>query len=52
MSGQAGVGVLEPFSDARPPERNCPLPVVIGHGAVAAAAITLVLLTALGVGGS
>jgi hypothetical protein len=35
-----------------PPERNFPLPVVIGHGVFAVATITLVLLTALGVGGS
>jgi hypothetical protein len=35
-----------------PPERNFPLPVVIAHGAFAVATITLVLLTALGVGGS
>jgi hypothetical protein len=35
-----------------PPERNFPLPVVIAHGAFAAATIALVLLTALGVGGS
>jgi hypothetical protein len=35
-----------------PPERNFPLPVVIAHGAFAAATITLVLLTAFGVGGS
>ena len=62
--GQSGAAVLEPFSDAGPlnnagplsdvgpPERNFPLPVVVGHGAFAAATITLVLLTALGVGGS
>jgi len=50
--GQSGVAVLEPLSDVGPPERNFPLPVVIGHGAFAAATITLVLLTALGVGGS
>lgn len=35
-----------------PPERNFPLPVVIAHGAFAAATLTFVLLTALGVGGS
>jgi hypothetical protein len=35
-----------------PPERNFPLPVVIAHGMFAAATLTLVLLTALGVGGS
>jgi len=37
---------------AEPPERNFPLPVVIAHGAFAAITLTLVLLTALGVGGS
>jgi hypothetical protein len=35
-----------------PPERNFPLPVVIGHGLFAVTTIALVLLTALGVGGS
>jgi hypothetical protein len=34
-----------------PPERNFPLPVVIGHGLFAGTTIALVLLTALGVGG-
>jgi hypothetical protein len=38
--------------DAGPPERNFPLPVVIGHGVFAVATLTLVLLVALGVGGS
>jgi hypothetical protein len=37
---------------AGPPERNFPLPVVIGHGLFAVTTIALVLLTALGVGGS
>jgi hypothetical protein len=35
-----------------PPERNFPLPVVVGHGIFAAATFVLVLLTALGAGGS
>src|SRR5215469_5083602 len=35
-----------------PPERNFPLPVVIGHGLFAVTTLALVLLTALGVGGS
>ena len=35
-----------------PPERHFPLPVVIAHGIFAAATIILVLLTALGAGGS
>jgi hypothetical protein len=39
-------------SIAVPPERHFPLPVVIGHGIFAAVTIVLVLLTALGVGGS
>jgi hypothetical protein len=48
---------LQAAVDARPigigpPERNFPLPVVIGHGLFAATTIALVLLTALGVGGS
>jgi hypothetical protein len=38
---------------AVPPERNFPLPVVIGHGLFAGATIVLVVLTALGeIGGS
>ena len=37
---------------AGPPERNFPLPVVIGHGIFAAVTVVLVLLTALGAGGS
>ena len=38
---------------AVPPERNFPLPVVIGHGIFAVATIVLVVVTALGgVGGS
>lgn len=35
-----------------PPERNFPLPVVIVHGIFAVTTLTLVLLTALGAGGS
>ena len=37
---------------AGPPERNFPLPVVVGHGLFATTTIALVLLTAFGVGGS
>ncbi len=48
----SGLATLERAPDIGPPERNFPLPVVIAHGAFAAATITLVLLTALGVGGS
>lgn len=35
-----------------PPERNFPLPVVITHGVFAVTTLTLVVLTALGAGGS
>jgi len=45
-------GEVGQASELGPPERNFPLPVVIAHGAFAAATLTLVLLTALGVGGS
>ena len=38
-------------SETGPPERNFPLPVVVGHGLFAFATITLVLLVAFGVGG-
>jgi hypothetical protein len=34
-----------------PPERNFPLPAVIGHGILAVTTLVLVLFTALGVGG-
>jgi hypothetical protein len=51
-SGESRVAVVTPETDLGPPERNFPLPVVIAHGAFAAVTITLVLLTALGVGGS
>jgi len=35
-----------------PAERHFPVPVVAGHGVVAVVTVVLVLLTALGVGGS
>ena len=35
-----------------PPERHFPVPVVIAHGILAFSTITLVVITALGVGGS
>lgn len=62
--GGASSSVLESTPKARslatlhrapaigPPERNFPLPVVVGHGIFAGTTIALVLLTALGVGGS
>ena len=52
VSGRARVAVLEQTDELGPTERNFPLPVVIAHGLFAAATITLVLLTALGVRGS
>ena len=52
VGAESPVAVLPPTVDLGPPERNFPLPVVIAHGAFAAVTITLVLLTALGVGGS
>lgn len=52
-SAHAGrVATLSTPVDIGPPERNFPLPVVIGHGLFATTTIALVLLTALGVGGS
>jgi hypothetical protein len=49
-----GVAVLDRPAQHQegPPERNFPLPVVIAHGAFAAATLTLVLLSVSGVGGS
>ena len=35
-----------------PPERHFPVPVVVAHGIMAVATVVLVLLTALGAGGS
>jgi len=52
VDGPGSVATLERAQHFGPPERNFPLPVVIAHGVFAAATITLVLLTALGVGGS
>ena len=52
VGAEGSVTVLAPVPDIGPPERNFPLPVVIAHGVFAAATVTLVLLTALGVGGS
>jgi hypothetical protein len=52
ISPDSRVALLAPTVDLGPPERNFPLPVVIAHGAFAAITITLVVLTALGVGGS
>jgi hypothetical protein len=52
VDGPSRVATLERARDIGPPERNFPLPVVIAHGVFAAATLTLVLLTALGVGGS
>ncbi len=46
------VATLEYRPNVGPPERLFPLPVVVAHGAFAAVTITLVLLTALGVGGT
>ena len=40
------------FADATPPEGNFPLVVVVAHGTFAVSTVVLVLLTALGVGGS
>jgi manganese efflux pump family protein len=52
-AAQAGrVASLIRPADIGPPERNFPLPVVIGHGLFAGTTLALVLLTALGVGGS
>jgi hypothetical protein len=53
LAGQHGrIAVLDrPVADG-PLERNFPLPVVLAHGAFAAATITLVLLTVFGSGGS
>jgi hypothetical protein len=52
VGGPAQALTLPYAQDLGPPERNFPLPVVVAHGAFAAVTITLVLLTALGVGGS
>ena len=43
---------LAQVADTTPPEGNFPLVVVIAHGTFAVSTVALVLLTALGVGGS
>jgi manganese efflux pump family protein len=48
---QARVGVTD-FTAGVPPEQQFPVPVVAGHGLLAVTTVVLVLLTALGVGGS
>jgi hypothetical protein len=55
--GLAGTAASRQFDTldrpvAGPPERNFPLPVVVAHGAFAVATLTVVLLVALGSGGS
>jgi manganese efflux pump family protein len=52
MAQARGLATLRHASDIGPPERNFPLPVVIGHGIFAGTTLALVLLTAFGVGGS
>ncbi len=49
----AGVGTQRPGNpaDAAPAERSFPVPIVIGHGALAVTTVVLVLLAMLGVGG-
>jgi hypothetical protein len=49
-TGPATATATEEFSV--PAERSFPLPVVLGHGLLAVITLVLVLLTALGVGGS
>lgn len=46
QDGQASLQTMPPV----PPERNFPLSVVVAHGAFAFATVTLVVLTAIGVG--
>lgn len=49
MPVPAGVGE---FAREMPPEGNFPVVIVVAHGLFAVSTLTLVLLTALGVGGS
>ena len=51
-AGHAQPALSAQFADATPPEGNFPLVVVIAHGTFAVSTVALVLLTALGVGGS
>jgi hypothetical protein len=48
----AGPGLPPRLGVEGPPERNFPLPVVITHGLFAVTTLALVVLTAMGVGGS
>jgi len=52
VGGPGDISTLELARDLGPPERNFPLPAVIAHGVFAAATLTLVVLTVLGVFGS
>jgi hypothetical protein len=45
------VAAATPTADTVPAERSFPVPIVAGHGVLAAATLVLVLLTAAGVGG-
>ena len=53
-AGRAAARAGQPAyaADLGPPERSFPLAVVIAHGAVAVTTLTLVLLTAAGIGSS
>jgi len=51
-AGAAPVGASPGTGAAVPAERHFPLPVVLAHGLFAVVTLLLVLLTALGVGGS
>ena len=49
---QAGTGGGEPAAPGTPAEQHFPIAVVTLHGLLAVTTVVLVLLTALGVGGS
>jgi hypothetical protein len=52
MRAATGASGTSAVSEQAPPEQHFPVPVVAGHGLLAVVTLVLVLLTALGVGGS
>jgi hypothetical protein len=51
-TGGGAAGALGAGEGAAPAEQHFPVPLVVGHGAIAATTLVLVLLAALDVGGS
>lgn len=52
LARSAAAGTATTGQQPEPAERHFPVPVVVGHGLFAVVTVVLVLLTALGIGGS